>query len=93
MKERNRLATEKLEIDRRRLAFGTEEIDARDKTVQKTMKAILDTLAERDQAFREAQQLARNDPDIDWDGPEGPVYQEPTYEVRRPLSRRKPNHD
>ncbi|KAF2676432.1 MRP-L47-domain-containing protein [Lentithecium fluviatile CBS 122367] len=65
VKERNRLATEKLERRRLKAGYGDEEADERDETVQKTMKAIIDTLVERNNAYKEAYALARKDPDID----------------------------
>lgn len=68
VKERNRLATEK--ITRRRLdtEYGDYESDGRDETIQKTMKAILDTLKERELAWREAVKLSKKDPTIRMEG-------------------------
>lgn len=43
------------------------------------MKAILDTLAERHQAYQEAYILAQHDPDIDLSRTDGPQYTQPPY--------------
>ncbi|KAF1960575.1 MRP-L47-domain-containing protein [Byssothecium circinans] len=80
VKERNRLATEKLERKRLNAGFGDAENEARDKVVQETMKAIIDTLVERNTAYHEAYQLAQSDPTIDLTRSEH-QYQEPTYEA------------
>lgn len=79
-KERNRLATEKLERKRLQAGYGDKENKDRDETVQKTMKAILDTLAERHEAYQEALQLAQNDPNIDLTREDGPQYTQPVYD-------------
>jgi large subunit ribosomal protein L47 len=79
VKERNRLATEKLERKRLEAGYGDYENQERDKTVQETMKAILDTLAERHQAYQEAYVLAQHDPDIDLSRTDGPQFTQPTY--------------
>jgi hypothetical protein len=77
-KERNRLATEKIERNRLNAGYGDYENQQRDKTVQETMKAILDTLAERHQAYLEAVELAKSDPTIDLSRTDGPHFiQEP----------------
>jgi large subunit ribosomal protein L47 len=79
-KERNRLATARIELVRMTAGTGEAEIKARDKTVQKTMKAILDTLAERHTAYSEAYELAKNDPTIDLTRTDGPqLNQAPAY--------------
>ncbi|CAN9109606.1 unnamed protein product [Alternaria alternata] len=80
VKERNRLATEKLERKRLEAGYGDYENQERDKTVQETMKAILDTLAERHQAYQEAYVLAQHDPDIDLSRTDGPQFTQPTYD-------------
>lgn len=79
VKERNRLATEKLERKRLDAGYGDFENEERDKTVQETMKAILDTLAERHQAYQEAYVLAQSDPDIDLSRTDGPQYTQTPY--------------
>lgn len=84
VKERNRLATEKIERKRLNAGYGDYENQGRDKTVQETMKAILDTLAERHQAYQEAYALAQRDPDIDLSRTDGPQYTQPPY-VSLPL--------
>jgi len=80
VKERNRLATEKIERKRLQAGYGDHENEYRDKTVQKTMKAILDTLAERHQAYHEAFELAKRDPQIDMSRTDGPQYQQAPYD-------------
>jgi large subunit ribosomal protein L47 len=79
VKDRNRLATEKLERKRLGAGYGDEENKERDETVQKTMKAIIDTLAERQQAYQEAYELARRDPSIDLTRTDGPQYTQLPY--------------
>ena len=79
VKERNRLATEKRERSRLKALWGDAESKDRDEVVQKTMKAILDTLAERTQAYEEAVALASQDPTIDLSRTDGPQYEQPPY--------------
>jgi large subunit ribosomal protein L47 len=78
-KERNRLATEKIERARLEAGYGDQENKDRDEAVQKTMKAILDTLAERHTAYLEAYELARHDPDVNLLRTDGPQFTEPAY--------------
>lgn len=80
MKERNRIATEVIEMERLRATYGADAVEERDVAVQKTMKAILDTLVERNMAYKDALQLARHDPTIDLSRTEN-QFQEPTYEA------------
>lgn len=86
VKERNRLATAKYEHRRLGAGYGQTEMSDRDETIQETMKAILDTLAERNTAYQEAYRLAKSDPTIDLQRTEH-QYQEPSYdpEVRTEL--------
>ncbi|KAH7382471.1 mitochondrial 39-S ribosomal protein L47 (MRP-L47)-domain-containing protein [Phaeosphaeria sp. MPI-PUGE-AT-0046c] len=84
VKERNRLATEKLERRRLDAGYGDVETKERDETVQKTMKAILDTLAERQQAYTEAYELAKIDPEVDLSRTDGPQFTEPIYDQFEP---------
>jgi hypothetical protein len=79
VKERNRLATEKIERNRLEAGYGDVENEERDKTVQETMKAVLDTLSERHQAYTEAFELAKQDPNIDLLRTDGPQFVQPTY--------------
>ena len=79
VKERNRLATEKIERKRLEAGYGDYETKNRDRTIQETMKAILDTLAERQLAYQEAFELAKQDPDIDLSRIDGPQYTQPPY--------------
>lgn len=87
VKERNRLATEKIERKRLNAGYGDFENQERDKTVQETMQAILDSLAERRQAYREALVLAQNDPDIDFSKTGLPRYTTPPYVCLHHLNR------
>ena len=79
VKERNRLATEKIERKRLDAGYGDYENNNRDRTVQETMKAILDTLAERQLAYQEALELAKRDPSIDLNRTDGPQYTPEPY--------------
>lgn len=79
VKDRNNIATEKIERKRLKAGYGDHESNERDKTVQETMKAILDTLAERHQAYQDALELAKHDPDIDLSRTDGPQYTQPPY--------------
>lgn len=83
-KERNRLATEKIERRRLEAGYGDVEAKERDETIQKTMKAILDTLAERQEAHQEALALAKNDPTIDLKRKDGAQYTPPVYDQFEP---------
>ena len=80
VKERNRLATEELTRVRHETPDGDTEAKQRDETIQKTMKAIIDTLVERNNAYQEAYELAKNDPSIDLYRPDH-QYQESTYDL------------
>ncbi|KAF1843570.1 MRP-L47-domain-containing protein [Cucurbitaria berberidis CBS 394.84] len=80
VKERNRLATEKIERKRLEAGYGDLESTHRDRTVQETMKAILDTLAERQIAYQEALELAKRDPSIDLSRTDGPQYTQEPYD-------------
>ncbi|KAJ4319719.1 54S ribosomal protein L4 mitochondrial [Neodidymelliopsis sp. IMI 364377] len=84
VKERNRLATEKLERERLDAVYGDHESKERDEVVQKTMKAIIDTMAERTQAYQEAVALASNDPSIDLSKTDGPQYTQLPYDPLEP---------
>ena len=64
LKERNRLATEKVERERLAAGYGDYESDERDKTIRKTMRAIKHTLTERWYVFEDARKLAEDDPEI-----------------------------
>jgi hypothetical protein len=79
VKERNRLATEKIERHRLQAGYGDRETETRDETIQTTMKAILDTLAERQKAWQEAYELAHLDPSVDLRRTDGPQFTEPAY--------------
>lgn len=79
VKERNRLATAKYEHKRQGAGYGQTEMQKRDEAIQETMKAILDTLAERNKAYEEAYKLAQRDPTIDLRRTEH-QYQEPSYD-------------
>jgi large subunit ribosomal protein L47 len=79
VKERNRLATEKIERHRLEAGYGDYENKDRDEAVQKTMKAILDTLAERQQAYNEAYKIAENDPTINLARTDGAQFETLPY--------------
>ncbi|KAL1598632.1 54S ribosomal protein L4 mitochondrial [Paraconiothyrium brasiliense] len=80
VKERNRLATAHYEHKRQGAGYGQSEMEQRDETIQETMKAILDTLAERNNAYEEAYKLAKHDPTIDLRRT-GHQYQESSYDA------------
>ncbi|KAF2437752.1 MRP-L47-domain-containing protein [Karstenula rhodostoma CBS 690.94] len=80
VRERNRLATAHFEHRRQGAGHGKTEMEERDETIQETMKAILDTLAERNTAYEEAYKLAKHDPTIDLGRP-GHQYQESSYDA------------
>ncbi|KAF1976351.1 MRP-L47-domain-containing protein [Bimuria novae-zelandiae CBS 107.79] len=80
VKERNRLATAQYEHQRQKAGYGQTEMQNRDETVQETMKAILDILAERNKAYREAYKLAQHDPTIDLRRTEK-QFQQPSYDA------------
>ncbi|KAF2846497.1 hypothetical protein T440DRAFT_471765 [Plenodomus tracheiphilus IPT5] len=85
VKERNRLATEKIERARLGAGYGDYENKQRDTVIQETMKAVLDTLAERHQAYTEALELAKSDPAIDLSATDGPQYIQPApYDIFEP---------
>lgn len=91
VKERNRLATEKVIRDTRKLGYGAYESEEREKTVcptaqparfaltasqiKLTQRAIKHTLTERWYAWEEARKVARADPEINLNAAEG----EPMY--------------
>jgi large subunit ribosomal protein L47 len=82
VKERNRLATEKIVRDRKKTDYGHAEARERDETIQETMTAILDTLLERQKAYDEAYKLAKKDPRIDLKVTDGPqLLQEGPYDA------------
>jgi large subunit ribosomal protein L47 len=81
VKERNRLATEKLERKRLRAGYGDMENKERDEIVQKTMKSIVDVLVERNNAYQEAYKLASQDPEIDLSRTEHQYQPPSSYEA------------
>ncbi|KAE9982860.1 hypothetical protein BLS_005261 [Venturia inaequalis] len=66
MKERNRLATEQVERVRLKPGYGQYEADERLRAVQATMRAIRETLLERSYAQTDAVELAKVDPEIQY---------------------------
>jgi large subunit ribosomal protein L47 len=60
--------------------YGDLENKERDKVIQKSMKAIIDVLVERNNAYNEAYQLAQTDPEIDLRLPAN-QYQPPSSEL------------
>ncbi|KAL3955631.1 hypothetical protein ACCO45_011194 [Purpureocillium lilacinum] len=79
-KERNMLATSKVELSRGKLGFGEREIEMRDEEVQKTMRAIKHALTERYYTWQDAVDVARSDPEIDFESRDGQVYKPSAYE-------------
>ncbi|QDS69798.1 hypothetical protein FKW77_010423 [Venturia effusa] len=73
MKERNRLLTEEVERERLEPGYGQYEADDRMKAVQTTMRSIKEALLERSYAQVDAAELAKVDPDIEYD-PEQKTY-------------------
>ncbi|TLD36435.1 Ribosomal protein L47 mitochondrial [Venturia nashicola] len=67
MKERNRLATERVERQRLKPGYGQYEADERLRAVQATMRAVRETLLERSYAQADAAELAKVDPEIEYD--------------------------
>ncbi|CAG9997814.1 unnamed protein product [Clonostachys byssicola] len=79
-KERNRLATSMVELDRSKLGFGNRELELRDQAVKSTMKAIRFALTERFYTWEDATAVARSDPEINLEGGEGEAYNPEAYE-------------
>lgn len=78
VKERNRLATEKLERARVEAGYGDHENQQRDEAVQKTMKAILDLLDQRKNTAPDAEEYL-DDPYSDV-----PEYEDSKLEAKEP---------
>jgi len=72
-KERNRIATESFERQRLEAGYGDYESKVREMTVRKTQRSIKHALTERFYAWRNAEAIAKNDPEINLSG-QGPVY-------------------
>lgn len=72
-KERNRIATEKYERERIDAGYGDFESKKRDVTVRLTQRAIKQVLTERYYSWRDAEDIAKEDPEINLSG-EGPTY-------------------
>jgi len=72
-KERNRIATEAFERKRLEAGYGDYEAKRRDVTVRRTQRAIKQVLTERYYSWRDAEVIAKEDPEINYSG-EGPVY-------------------
>ncbi|KAF2662705.1 MRP-L47-domain-containing protein [Lophiostoma macrostomum CBS 122681] len=72
VRERNRLATEKIIRERKETTYGEVEARERDEKIQETMTAILNALLERQNAYVEAVELAKEDPRIDLSIRNGP---------------------
>ncbi|KAF8539275.1 mitochondrial 39-S ribosomal protein L47 (MRP-L47)-domain-containing protein [Trichophaea hybrida] len=73
VRERNIMATQKMERKRLKPGYGDYEAGERDKTVRRTQRAIKHVLTERFYAWEEASNLAVKDPEIDLSG-NGPLY-------------------
>jgi len=72
-KERNRIATESYERKRLGAGYGDYESKRRDIAVRRTQRAIKQVLTERYYSWRDAEVIAKEDPEIDLSG-KGPVY-------------------
>ncbi|KAM0202881.1 hypothetical protein ACHAPA_000692 [Fusarium lateritium] len=79
-RERNMLATSRVELTRSKLGFGEREIDSRDEEVLRTQRAIKHVLTERYYTWQDAVGVAMNDPEINFEGAEGQVYTPSAYE-------------
>lgn len=72
-KERNRIVTEAYERNRVDAGYGDYESKRRDIAVRRTQRAIKQVLTERYYSWRDAEVVARNDPEIDFSG-NGPLF-------------------
>ncbi|KAG6001357.1 hypothetical protein E4U21_004420 [Claviceps maximensis] len=79
-RERNMLATSKVELFKGKLGFGDKELEARDEEVMKTMRAIKHALTERYYTWQDAVDVAMADPEIDMQAKDGQVYKPGAYE-------------
>ncbi|KYK59427.1 50S ribosomal protein L4 [Drechmeria coniospora] len=79
-KERNMLATSKVELARGALGFGEREIEMRDEAVQKSMRAIKHALTERYYTWQDAVDVAKSDIEIDLESQDGQAYKPSAYE-------------
>ena len=82
MRERNILATQRIEHKRIEAGYGDFEADERDEEVRKTMRGIKHVLTERQYAWEDAVKLARDDPEVNLSG-NGPAYTPVYTEVRK----------
>lgn len=78
-KERNRIATEAGERQRLNAGYGEYESKRRDIAVRRTQRAIKQVLTERFYSWRDAEEVAKNDPEICLSG-DGPIYQPRDFE-------------
>ncbi|KAH8592905.1 mitochondrial 39-S ribosomal protein L47 (MRP-L47)-domain-containing protein, partial [Bisporella sp. PMI_857] len=78
-KERNRIATERYERDRLEAGYGDHESKEREQAVKRTQRAIKHTLTERWYAWKDAQEVAKSDVEIDLSG-NGPAYNPRAFE-------------
>ncbi|KAF2489101.1 MRP-L47-domain-containing protein [Lophium mytilinum] len=81
VKDRNRLATEQIIRDTRKLGYGAYESDTRDQTIRATQRAIRHTLTERWYTWEEARKAARSDPEIDLNAAVGEAYVPMDYDL------------
>lgn len=73
VKERNRLATEKITREQLKAGYGDFEASERDKTIKLTQRAVRHVLTERWYAWEEARKVARDDEEVDLTA-EGEAY-------------------
>ncbi|KAL3428396.1 hypothetical protein PVAG01_01905 [Phlyctema vagabunda] len=79
-KERNCIATEAGERKRLEAGYGEHESARRDIAVKVTMRAIKQVLTERFYSWKDAEEVAKNDPEINLSG-DGPIYTPENFEV------------
>ncbi|GAB7351234.1 hypothetical protein MBLNU459_g1664t3 [Dothideomycetes sp. NU459] len=71
VKERNKLSTEANERQRVKAGYGDYEIEAREKEVRLTQRAIKHVLTERWYAWEDARKIAETDPEVNLNPQEG----------------------
>ncbi|KAG5960778.1 hypothetical protein E4U57_008078 [Claviceps arundinis] len=79
-KQRNLLATSRMQLSKAQLGFGETEFEKRDHEVQTTMRAIKHALTERYYTWQDAVEVAKSDPEIDLEAKDGTVYKPKVYE-------------
>lgn len=85
VKERNVLATQRVERTRVEAGYGDFEAGKRTAHVRRTQRAIKQVLTERYYAWEDARRLAVNDPEIDLSGERSPAYEPGVLEDDTPI--------